>query len=163
MVCRMQGKREKNLRQILHQCEGRSSKSITSQYQVTIHNTKDGQVNKQTMLVLHYLPGQQDKYCIKYKGNKRHRYIPLVGVAVPTQPIATPGAQGSLFTFLPLPLDPANATGLPVQVNAYFTLDQNRRHVKWRTHESSKEPDVIWNEELVSEVVLEAKYIRHFR
>ncbi|KAK4315041.1 hypothetical protein Pmani_013712 [Petrolisthes manimaculis] len=148
--------KRKDLRQILHQCEGRPSTSVTSQYQVTIHNTKDGQVNKQTMLVLHYLPGQQDKYCIKYKGNEPHRYIPLVGVAVPTQPIATPGVQGSLFTFLPLPLDPANATGLPVQVNAYFTLDQNRRHVKWRTHESSKEPDVIWNEELVSEVVLEA-------
>ncbi|KAK3889109.1 hypothetical protein Pcinc_006851 [Petrolisthes cinctipes] len=146
----------KNLRHILHQCEGRPSTSITSQYQVTIHNTKDGQVSKQTMLVLHYLPGQQDKYCIKYKGNEPHRYIPLVGVAVPTQPIATSWAQGSLFTFLPLPLDPANATGLPVQVNAYFTLDQNRRHVKWRTHESSKEPDVIWNEELVSEVVLKA-------
>ncbi|KAK3895083.1 hypothetical protein Pcinc_001178 [Petrolisthes cinctipes] len=131
----------KNLRHILHQCEGRPSTSITSQYQVTIHNTKDGQVSKQTMLVLHYLPGQQDKYCIKYKGNEPHRYIPLVGVAVPTQPIATSWAQGSLFTFLPLPLDPANATGLPVHVNAYFTLDQNRRHVKWRTHESSKEPD----------------------
>ncbi|KAK4320309.1 hypothetical protein Pmani_008815 [Petrolisthes manimaculis] len=145
-----------NLRHILHQCEGRPSKSITSQYQVTIHSTKDGQLSKQTMLVLHYLPGQQDKYCIKYKGNAPHRYIPLVGVAVPTRPIATSEAQGSLFTSLPIPLDPANATGLPIQVNAYFTLVQNRRYVKWRTHDSSKEPDEIWNEELVSEVVLEA-------
>ncbi|KAK3879729.1 hypothetical protein Pcinc_015718 [Petrolisthes cinctipes] len=149
-------KERQRLQQNLQQSNGCPGTSITCHYQVTLHNTKKNKINKQTMLVLHHLPGQQDKYCIKYKGIDAHRYIPLVGVAVSTKPMSTPRDPGCLFTFFPLPLDPANTTGLPVQVNAYFILDQNRRHVKWKTDESSKEPDVIWNESLVSEVVLEA-------
>ena len=38
-----------------------------------------------------------------------------------------------MFCFLPLPLEQKSATGLPVHVNGYFSISQNRRHLKWPT------------------------------
>ena len=59
-----------------------------------------------------------------------------------------PVVSGHAFCFLPLP----NPTGLPVSINGYFSIADNRRSIKWPTHdEHSKGAD--FNKELVMKMV----------
>ena len=59
-----------------------------------------------------------------------------------------PIVSGHAFCFLPLP----NPTGLPVSINGYFSIADNRRSIKWPTHdEHGKGAD--FNKELVMKMV----------
>ena len=59
-----------------------------------------------------------------------------------------PVVSGHAFCFLPLP----NPTGLPVSINGYFSIADNRRSIKWPTHdEHGKGAD--FNKELVMKMV----------
>ena len=59
-----------------------------------------------------------------------------------------PVVSGHAFCFLPLP----NPTGLPVSINGYFAIADNRRSIKWPTHdEHGKGAD--FNKELVMKMV----------
>ena len=59
-----------------------------------------------------------------------------------------PVGSGYAFCFLPLP----NPTGLPVSINGYFSIADNRRSIKWPTHdEHGKGAD--FNKELVMKMV----------
>ena len=59
-----------------------------------------------------------------------------------------PVVSGHAFCFLPLP----NPTGLPVSINGYFSVADNRRSIKWPMHdEHSKGAD--FNRELVMKMV----------
>ena len=59
-----------------------------------------------------------------------------------------PVVSGHAFCFLPLP----NLTGLPVSINGYFSIADNRRSIKWPTHdERGKGAD--FNKELVMKMV----------
>ena len=59
-----------------------------------------------------------------------------------------PVVSGHAFCFLPLP----NPTGLPVSINGYFSVADNRRSIKWPTHdEHGKGAD--FNKELVMKMV----------
>ena len=56
--------------------------------------------------------------------------------------------SGHAFCFLPMP----NSTGLPVSINGYFSIADNRRSIKWPTHdEHGKGAD--FNKELVMKMV----------
>ena len=59
-----------------------------------------------------------------------------------------PVVSGHTFCFLPLP----NPTGFPVSINGYFSIADNRRSIKWPTHdEHGKGAD--FNKELVMKMV----------
>ena len=59
-----------------------------------------------------------------------------------------PVVSGHAFCFLPLP----NPTGLPVSINGYFSVADNRRSLKWPTHdEHGKGAD--FNKDLVMKMV----------
>ena len=59
-----------------------------------------------------------------------------------------PVVSGHAFCFLPLP----NPTGLPVSINGYFSIADNRRSIKWPAHdERGKGAD--FNKELVMKMV----------
>ena len=59
-----------------------------------------------------------------------------------------PVGSGYAFCFLPLP----NPTGLPVSINGYFSIADNRHSIKWPTHdEHGKGAD--FNKELVMKMV----------
>ena len=59
-----------------------------------------------------------------------------------------PVVSGHTFCFLPLP----NPTGLPVSINGYFSIADNRRSIKWPMHdEHGKGAD--FNRELVMKMV----------
>ena len=66
---------------------------------------------------------------------------------------------GHLFCFLPLPVPKKSLTGLPVHVNGFFSLSQNRRHLKWPTSNQENSGQELtdkalqWNQFLVNHVV----------
>ncbi|KAK3578917.1 hypothetical protein CHS0354_035542 [Potamilus streckersoni] len=87
-------------------------------------------------------------------------YMPLVGVAAPMGQNCAE-FKGHVYCFLPLPQKTQSITGLPVHVNGYFALSQNRRHIKWPSAEQDmmhlhRDKSLLWNEKLLKEVLPEA-------
>ncbi|XP_069938670.1 sacsin [Cherax quadricarinatus] len=168
--------KRKVFKQKLVECKGCPSQTITCDYEVTVESVRCNQTKQQMMHILHYLPGSSDPSTVTWRGEDSCKHMPLVGIAAPVtaHSVASPTAThsdetsittgrttlntGHIFCFLPLPLETDNKTNLPVQINGFFALDQNRRHVKWKTEENSIEPDVLWNEDLVSRAVVEAYF-----
>lgn len=63
--------------------------------------------------------------------------------------------SGQVYCFLPLPVEQKSPTGLPVHVNGYFSISQNRRHLKWPTYGQHYRSDklLLWNHCLLEELV----------
>ncbi|KAL9966875.1 hypothetical protein ACROYT_G025012 [Oculina patagonica] len=93
-------------------------------------------------------------------------YLPLVGVAMalPDSPgNQTPDIQGHVFCFLPLPVQKTSLTGLPVHVNGFFALNQNRRYIKTPNAEQEDlaekegrqltDKSLLWNQCLLEEAI----------
>ena len=90
-------------------------------------------------------------------------YLPLVGVAMalpssPQDPVLE--IQGHVFCFLPLPVQKTSLTGLPVHVNGFFALTQNRGHIKFPTAEQEghllTDKCLKWNQYLLEEAIPQA-------
>jgi len=63
--------------------------------------------------------------------------------------------DGQVFCFLPLPIEQKTPTGLPVHVNGYFAISQNRRHLKWPTkgNDVCSDNSILWNQCLLQELL----------
>ena len=90
-------------------------------------------------------------------------YLPLVGIAMalPSSPQdSVPEIQGHVFCVLPLPVQKTSLTGLPVHVNGFFALTQNRGHIKFPTAEQEGHPltdkSLKWNKCLLEEAIPQA-------
>ena len=59
---------------------------------------------------------------------------------------------GRVSVMLPLPMSPATVTGMPVIVNAFFALSENRRVLKWETNDDHS-AEVQWNSKLLELLV----------
>ena len=90
--------------------------------------------------------------------------LPLVGVAMELTQAAEEGNPehntdtklgGQVFCFLPLAVEQKSSTGLPVHVNGYFAVGQNRRHLRWPSTGQSISSDrsLQWNRCLLSQLV----------
>ena len=80
-------------------------------------------------------------------------YVPLIAVALP---IECADVGGHIFAALPLPLQVKCMTGMPVHVNGFFALGQDRKDLKWRTlteGKSSNDKTVNWNFCLLTELL----------
>lgn len=96
--------------------------------------------------------------------DKELSYLPSVGVAMAmpsSKGLPTPDIQGHVFCVLPLPVQKKSITGLPVHVNGFFSLSQNRRHIKTPNadqEDQSKLEDksLLWNICLLEEAVPKA-------
>ncbi|XP_078348598.1 sacsin-like [Oculina patagonica] len=116
-----------------------NSESITVTYPITIEvinfdsNNNEG-VKQHSFLVTNYFCGEEvSSEFKKLITDKELSYLPTVSVAMPlpTDPQQlTPDIQGHVFCFLPLPVQKTTLTGLPVHINGFFALSQNRCHVK---------------------------------
>ncbi|XP_060068841.1 sacsin-like [Ylistrum balloti] len=64
----------------------------------------------------------------------------------------------TVFCFLPLPNTHENCTGLPLHVNGFFALSEDRHHVKWPMDDQTERVDKAqkWNQLLCEEVLAEA-------
>ena len=58
--------------------------------------------------------------------------------------------EGYVFCFLPLPLA---IPGLPVNIHGYFSIDSNRRGIKWPSHDV-KGRDAEWNKQLILKLLI---------
>ena len=90
-------------------------------------------------------------------------YLPLVGVAMalPSSPQdSVPEIQGHVSCVLPLPVQKTSLTGLPVHVNGFFALTQNRGQIKFPTAEQEGQPltdkSLKWNQCLLEEAIPQA-------
>ena len=95
-------------------------------------------------------------------------FMPLVGAAMELKPRSEteevkPESNkdvelcGQVFCILPLAVEQKSSTGLPVHINGYFAVGQNRRHLKWpSTGQSiSSDKSLQWNQCLLSQLVPE--------
>ncbi|XP_041369756.1 sacsin-like [Gigantopelta aegis] len=139
-------------------------KSIQSDQQILIETESEssGTSTEEWIVTNFYKGGQVSEVFSKLLHDTDLSYSPYVGMATPLHHDAN--FHGHVFCFLPLPLDARNQTGLPVHINGFFALSQNRAYVKWlttdqeRTH-SHLDKSVQWNKCLVKEVLPEV-YVR---
>lgn len=128
------------------------------------HSDKD--VKQHSFLVTNYhCGGDVSVEFRKLMTDKELNYLPTVGVAMalpsgPKQP--TPEINGHVFCFLPLPVQKTALTGLPVHINGFFALSQNRRHVKMpnahqvdeeRAGHALRDKFLTWNNCLLEEAI----------
>ncbi|XP_072348602.1 sacsin isoform X1 [Scyliorhinus torazame] len=89
---------------------------------------------------------------------ERLSYTPYVGLAFllsKAETIETDARtdfEGRLSFFLPLPNNEANKTGLPIHINAFFGLSDNRRHIKWIESDQRYDDAAKWNELLIEKI-----------
>uniref|UniRef100_A0AAZ1Y2T0 Sacsin/Nov domain-containing protein n=1 Tax=Oreochromis aureus TaxID=47969 RepID=A0AAZ1Y2T0_OREAU len=89
---------------------------------------------------------------------KKLSFLPQVDLAFPCGE-KRDCSQSRLSCFLPLPNNESNKTGLPVYVNAFFGLTDNRRHIKWQEEDQRHDEHALWNEMLMKKVFPQA-YIK---
>ena len=145
--------------------------SLTVSYPMTIetNNFETHLTEKHSFFVTNYLCGGQVSSTFKkLMTDKDLSYLPTVGVAMalPEGPqLQTPDIQGHVFCFLPLPIQTKSLTGLPVHVNGFFALSQNRRYIKspnadqeYREKAGRQMTDksLLWNKCLLEEALPEA-------
>ena len=79
------------------------------------------------------------------------KLLPWIGIAFPVE-TTDMTCLGRIFCFLPLPPDGDCRTGLPVQVNGYFGLTDNRRALKWPGPDCQNDDTALWNRLLLQKV-----------
>ena len=143
------------------------TESVTVTYPVTIETVKIDSlfdvetVEQHSFLVTNYFCGGEVSMRFKrLMGDKELNYLPTVGVAMalPTGPkLQTPDIKGHVFCFLPLPLQKKSLTGLPVHVNGFFALSQNRRYIKSPNADQEvrelTDKSLLWNRCLLEEAI----------
>ena len=80
------------------------------------------------------------------------KLLPWIGIAFPVDANNNMSLLGRIFCFLPLPPDGDCRTGLPVQVNGYFGLTDNRRALKWPGPDCQNDDTAQWNQLLLEKV-----------
>ena len=80
--------------------------------------------------------------------------FPWVGAAAELSSSQTD--SGRVFCFLPLP--PEVTSGLPVHVNGTFSLNDERRTLKWTSAERTNDIMATWNDLLVTNLLPECYY-----
>ena len=80
------------------------------------------------------------------------KLLPWIGIALPVNTNNDMSSLGRIFCFLPLPPDGDCRTGLPVQVNGYFGLTDNRRALKWPGPDCQNDDTAHWNQLLLEKV-----------
>ncbi|XP_060582871.1 sacsin-like isoform X2 [Ruditapes philippinarum] len=130
----------------------------------TLANTfeEDSKIAKSRWLIVNYLKGGDisDKLGLLMK-DKELGYPHIVGVAasIDEQNNFT-STSGHVFCYQPLPQENVSMTGLPVHINGFFSLSQNRRHVRWPDQGDMTmgqgDKKIEWNLELLTQVLPEA-------
>ena len=145
--------------------------SITVTYPITIETVNldfpSANTTKQYSFLVsnHFCGGQVSSMFKTLMTDHDLSYIPAVSVAMvlPSNPSAqAPEIQGHVFCTLPLPVQKTSLTGLPVHVNGFFALSQNRRYIKTPNAEQENEQrsgrqltdkSLLWNKCLMEEAI----------
>lgn len=147
--------------------------SVAVTYPITIETIKSGTSHKADLLqqysflVTSYFSGGRVSSNFKrLMTDKELNYLPMVGVAMPLPndlKMQTPDIKGHVFCFLPLPVPTRSLTGLPVHVNGFFALSQNRRYIKSPDADQEErervgrrqltDKSLLWNKCLLEEAI----------
>ncbi|XP_046843110.1 sacsin-like [Xenia sp. Carnegie-2017] len=93
--------------------------------------------------------GTRNEQLIELANNLK--LLPWIGIAFPVDINNNDlSFLGRIFCFLPLP--PESRTGLPVQVNGYFGLTDNRRALKWPGPDCLNDETAQWNQLLLKDI-----------
>ena len=147
------------------------SAPVAVTYRITIEtlsfdSQEAGKKNEHSFLVTNYFcGGEMSTTFQELMTDKALSYPPSVGVAMALPAVLnlqTPDIQGHVFCFLPLPVQKTSLTGLPVHVNGFFALNQNRSHVKFPNAEQEDQEKkgrhltdkfLLWNKCLLEEAI----------
>ena len=171
-------------RRVVDAIRSRTAESFSTTYMLVVETEKfdvGSSVEKKAYryLVNEFVAGgKASKVLTELRDDPTVSGIPLVGTAVdldgscsinskPSSPALASeddnclpereksAPSGKIFCFLPLAVQEASATGLPVHVNGYFAVSQNRQHLKWPSVGQSIESDrcLVWNHRLISELL----------
>lgn len=138
---------------------------VTYPITIEVARLSEDSTERHSFLVTSYCcGGEVSSKFEKLLTDKELSYLPSVGVAmaIPSKhSIPTPDIQGHVFCALPLPVQKKSLTGLPVHVNGFFSLSQNRRHIK-TPNADQEDPDkltdksLMWNTCLLEEALPKA-------
>jgi sacsin len=133
----------------------------------TLANTveEDSKIAKSRWLIVNYLKGGDisDKLRQLMK-DKELGYPHIVGLAASIDEHSNfTSTSGHVFCYQPLPQENVSMTGLPVHINGFFSLSQNRRHVRWPDQgdvtKGQGDKKIEWNLELLTQILPEAYVI----
>ena len=139
--------------------------SVTVTYPITIETETLSNEQKHHFLVTSYCCGGEVSADFeKLLKENELSYLPSVGVAMAIPPsidLPTPNIEGQVFCVLPLPVQKKSATGLPVHVNGFFALNQNRQYIKTPNADQNDrgkltDKSLLWNRCLMEEAVPKA-------
>lgn len=123
---------------------------------------EETKIAKSRWVILNYLKGGYiHERTRELMRDEELNYIHIVGLAAPINEQNEYNSNaGHVFCYQPLPQDSAAVTGLPVHLNAFFALSQNRRQVRWPdqgdSNQAHGDKKIEWNIALRSEIFPEA-------
>ena len=139
---------------------------ITIETEAYSEGTESGKQRHSYLVTNYFCGGEVSSQFESLATDQDLSYLPLVGVAMalPDSPEnQTPDIKGHVFCFLPLPVQKTSLTGLPVHVNGFFALSQNRRYIKTPNAEQEDlaeregrqltDKSLLWNQCLLEEAV----------
>lgn len=124
--------------------------------------SEETKIAKTRWLILNYLKGGEISERTKeLMQDKDLGYPHIVGLAAPVSETSEySSTAGHVFCYQPLPQESASMTGLPVHLNAFFALSQNRRQIRWPDQDDGSnaqgDPKIEWNISLKSEIFPDA-------
>lgn len=132
------------------------NEDMTFPIEMTIRTEFPAAVEERRWLVVNHVVGKSASTNFrKLIRDKSLGYSPCVGVATCLDP--TISVEGHIFCFLPLPKEGSRHTGLPMHVNGFFALNQNRHHLKWATDQQKgkkiDDKSILWNEKMITEAL----------
>ncbi|XP_028392515.1 sacsin-like [Dendronephthya gigantea] len=122
----------------------------TTFYRLEIVNESPGEITEKNEWFLANQVGTNENELIELARDLK--LLPWIGIAFPLDANNNMSSLGRIFCFLPLPPDGDCRTGLPVQVNGYFGLTDNRRALKWPGPDCQNDDTARWNELLLRKV-----------
>ena len=145
------------------------SEPVKVTYPLTIETVQccqgiETSIHRHSFLVTSYFCGEEMSSEFKELATDESlSYLPLVGVAMEISPPCKE-QSGHVFCFLPLPVQKTSLTGLPVHVNGFFALSQNRCYIKSPNAEQDQEKtgrrltdkSLLWNKCLLEEAIPKA-------
>lgn len=121
------------------------------------------------LLCEHYAGGEASETMKTLHKNQALSHVPLVGVAMTIGTSTAPPGEaadeatddkpsGQVFCFLPLRAEQRSDTGLPVHINGYFSVTQNRHYLNLPSvgQDVKADPSLAWNYCLLTEAIPQA-------
>ena len=121
---------------------------FTSNFTINIRSNQSGKcITQSTKWIISNLVGS-DKDDVRRAAEEVNAF-PTVGTALELE--SEFSNEGRIFCFLPLPSEAC--TVLPVHINGTFSLEDNRRDLKWPSRERRGDSAANWNVLLVNKVL----------